>query len=223
MIVTCRDSAAGLDDYLDGQLEAVARQATELHLQECAPCRLRHDQVAALKAALRVLPAPAPRPGFVDGALARARRGADGASRRLRGPLVAMALAASLVLAVGAAFLIGTQVAPVPVHTVTLTLEQPETLRLRFNSAKPLPAATLSLTLPENVELVGYGARRELTWQTDLNEGGNLLQLPLVARGAVEGELVARLSHGQATRTFRVKIEIRHADKTGMSPVGHAT
>jgi len=30
-----------------------------------------------------------------------------------------------------------------------------------FNSAKPLKAATLSLALPENVELVGYGNRRE--------------------------------------------------------------
>lgn len=225
MIMTCRDSAARLDDYLDGQLEAAARQAMELHWQQCAPCRLQRDRAAALSAALRALPAPAPRPGFVDGALARAGRGADGASRRLRGPLVAMALAASLVLAVGLAVLVGTEPAPapVPVQTVTLTVEQPQTLGLRFNSAKALPAATLSLTLPENLELVGYGAQRELTWQTDLNEGGNLLQLPLVARGAVKDDLVARLSHGQSSKTFRLKIEVRNADRTGLSPAGLAT
>jgi len=79
---------------------------------------------------------------------------------------------------------------------VALTIDRPETVRLMFNSAKPLKAATLSLALPENVELVGYGNRRELSWQTDLREGGNLMQLPLVVRrsdeGRSRGEAVAR-------------------------------
>jgi hypothetical protein len=216
MIMTCRDSTASLDDYLDGQLEAVARQALETHLQQCPRCRLEHERAATLKAALRALPAPAPRPGFASAALARAVRGGHDRWR----PLVAMALAASLVLALAVALVVGTGPVPAPVQTVTLTLEQPETLRLKFNSAKALPVATLSLALPENLELVGYGARRELTWQADLKEGGNLLQLPLVARGAIKDELVARLSHGQSTKTFRVRIEIRQPEKTGRSPVG---
>lgn len=224
---TCCDSAASLDDYLDGQLDAPRHQTLEAHLQQCLRCRLQHDRAAALRAALRGLPAPAARPGFVDEALARAVRGADSATRYTRRPLFAMALAASLALAVGVVVLVGTQPGPAPTPTpvqiVTLTVEQPETLRLRFNSAKALPAATLSLTLPENLELVGYGAQRELTWQTDLNEGGNLLQLPLVARGAVKGDLVARLLHGQSSKTFRLKIEVRNADQTGLSPAGLAT
>ncbi len=223
MNLTCRDSAASLDDYLDGQLDAARNQALEEHLQQCPRCRLQHDRAAALRAALRALPAPAARPGFVDEALARAVRGADSATRRARRPLIAMALAASLTLAVGVAVIVGTRPVPALVQTVTLTLDQPETLRLKFNSATPLPAATLSLTLPENLELAGYGARRELTWQTDLNEGGNLLQLPLVARGTVRGDLVARLSHGESSKTFRVKIEVRGPDKTGMSAEPLAT
>lgn len=216
MTLTCRDSAASLDDYLDGQLDAARYQALEEHLRRCPRCRLQHERAAALRAALRALPAPAARPGFVDEALARAVRGADGATRHTRRPLVAMALAASLALAVGVAVIVDTRPVPAPVQTVTLTLDQPETLRLRFNSARPLPAATLSLTLPENLELVGYGARAELTWQTDLNAGENLLQLPLVAHGVVKDGLVARLSHGESSKTFRVKIEIKRADKTAV-------
>jgi len=74
----------------------------------------------------------------------------------------------------------------------------------------------LSLALPENVELVGYGDRRELSWQTDLREGGNLLQLPLVLRGTAKDDLVARLSHDGSTKMFRVKFEIDNAGKPGM-------
>jgi len=136
---------------------------------------------------------------------------------------VSLALAAALVLGVALGVFFGSQPALVPVQTVELTLAQPETVRLVFNSAKPLPAATLNLTLPENVELVGYGNQRELSWQTDLREGGNLLQLPLVAHGPAKGELVARLSHGARGKTFRVKIEVKYAGRTGMSSIERAT
>jgi hypothetical protein len=213
----CHDIVAQLDDYLDGQLDAMRQQAMEKHLQHCPQCLLQRDRVAALRAALRALPAPAPRPGFAAEALAYAVRGAGGGTRPARRTLFAMALAASLVLAAGVAVFVGTQLAPTPVQTVTLTLERPETLRLRFNSAKALPAATMSLTLPENLELVGYGTRRELTWQTDLKEGGNLLQLPLVARGTVKDELVARVSHGASSKAFRIKIRLKPADRVGLS------
>jgi hypothetical protein len=71
----------------------------------------------------------------------------------------------------------------------------------------------LSLALPHNVELVGYGGRRELSWQTDLREGGNLMQLPLIAHGATKEDLVARLTHGDSAKTFRLKIEVANAGK----------
>jgi hypothetical protein len=96
---------------------------------------------------------------------------------------------------------------------VALTLEQPESVRLMFNSAKPLKAATLSIALPDNVDLVGYAGRRELSWQTDLREGGNLMQLPLVVHAAPKGDLVARLSHEDSTKTFRLKIQVANAGK----------
>ena len=144
--------------------------------------------------------------------LGRASRAA-GAAQPPRRAVIGLALAATLVLGVSLGVFLATPSAPA--QTVALTLERPETVRLMFNSAKPLQAATLSLALPENVELVGYGNRRELAWQTNLREGGNLLQLALVAHGTVKGELVAGLSHGGRSKTFRLKIEIKRPDKTG--------
>jgi len=125
-----------------------------------------------------------------------------------------MALAASLVLGVALGVFLATQ--REPVQTVALTIDRPETVRLMFNSAKPLKAATVSLALPENVELVGYGGRRELSWQTDLREGGNLMQLPLVVRGVTKDDLVASLSHGGSSKMFRLKIEVDNAGRPGM-------
>ena len=208
----CRDFTTQLDDYLDGRLDAVWRQSIQVHLEHCPSCRRLHQHAVVLQAALRTLSAPASRPGFVDELLGRASRAA-GAAQPPRRAVIGLALAATLVLGVSLGVFLATPSAPA--QTVALTLERPETVRLMFNSAKPLQAATLSLALPENVELVGYGNRRELAWQTNLLEGGNLLQLALVAHGTVKGELVAGLSHGGSSKTFRLKIEIKRPDKTG--------
>ena len=203
----CRLFAQQVDDWLDGRLNAADGQSMQLHLQGCARCRRGYHDAEQLRAELRVLPAPALRPGFAERALATAAAAPRGGRQAMLG----MALAASVVLGLGVAAILFA-VRPEPVHTVVLTVQQPESVRLMFDAAKPLAGATLSLTLPENVEIVGYGDRRELTWKTDLREGANLLQLPLIVNGPAGGELVAHLSLGSSSKTFRLKIEVRGAD-----------
>ena len=210
----CRDFALQLDDLLDGRLDAPRRKSIQEHLGSCPDCRRRHEHAVAVREAVCKLSPPALHPGFMDQALSRATRAAVGGARPMWRPVLGMALAATLVLGVAVGAFLSTR--SEPVQRVALTIDRPETVRLMFNSAKPLKAATLSLALPENVELVGYGDRRELSWQTDLREGGNLMQLPLIVRGATKEELVASLSHGGSSKTFRLKIEVDNAGKPAM-------
>lgn len=197
----CRTFALQVDDWLDGRLGAAEQEPLRLHLQGCASCHRGHADAEALRAELRNLSAPAARPGFAAQALAKAVAAPAGAAP-------AMALAASLVLGVGVAAMLFT-IWPAPTPMVTLSVQQAESVNLVFNAARPLPGATLSLSLPENVQIVGYGDRRELTWRTDLHEGANLLQLPLVLNAKASGDLVAQLSHGASSKTFRLKIEAK--------------
>lgn len=197
----CRIFALRVDDWLDGRLDAAEQEPLQLHLQSCPRCRQGNEDARALRVELRTLSAPAMRPGFAAQALAKAVAAPAGA-------VPAMALAASLVLGVGVAAILFA-VRPEPAPTVTLALLQPESVHLMFNSAKALQGATLSLTLPENVQIVGFGDQRELTWRTDLREGANLLQLPLVLHAKAYGDFVAVLSHGASSKTFRLKIEAR--------------
>ena len=208
----CRDFATQLDELLDGRLDVARQKAAQEHLGRCPDCRRRHAHAVAVLEAVRKLSPPVMHPGFTDQALSRATR--VGGARPVWRPVLGMAIAASLVLGVAVGAFLTTQRSPV--QTVALTIDRPETVRLMFNSAKPLKAATLSLALPENVELVGFGGRRDLSWQTDLREGGNLMQLPLIVRGATKQELVASLSHGGSSKTFRLKIEVDGTGKSGM-------
>jgi len=207
----CGDFRLKLDDYLDGRSDESPMRE---HLAGCADCRRVHQHALAVQESLRKLSPPEMHPAFVDLAISRAIRPNEASAHPRRRAVLGMALAASLVLGVALGAYVSMREAPV--QTVALAVEKPETVRMVFNSAKPLQAATLSLALPENVEVVGYGGQRELSWQTDLREGENLLQLPLIARGTVKDELLARLSHGASTKTFRVKIEIGNVGRSGM-------
>jgi hypothetical protein len=209
----CRCFALQVDDWLDGRLNVAERQSMQSHVESCPGCRRGYGDAGALRTAMRTLPAPALRPGFAERALAKAAA----VPRTGRQAVLGMALAASVVLGLGVAAILFA-VRPEPVQTLVLTERQPESVRLMFNADKPLSGATLSLTLPENVEIVGYGDRREFTWQTDLRAGENLLRLPLLVHGPAAGELIARLSLGASSRTFRLKIKVRNAAGAGELP-----
>src|SRR2546428_1123321 len=174
----CRDFALQLDDLLDGRLHALGRNSAQEHLERCPDCRQLHEHAVAVLETVRKLTPPALHPSFIDQALSRATRPAVGAARAKWRPVLGMALAASVVLGVALGVFLATQ--REPVQTVALTIDRPETVRLMFNSAKPLKAATLSLALPENVGLVGYGGRRARSLGAGLREGGEPGRLSLV-------------------------------------------
>jgi|GEM_PF-5086113 len=55
----CRDTAANLNAYLDGELDAARADSIRQPLQLCAACRRRHEAALDLAARLREMP-PAP-------------------------------------------------------------------------------------------------------------------------------------------------------------------
>jgi hypothetical protein len=161
---------------------------------------------------LKGYPAPDPEAGFYDRALARATH--DGARRQRNkwvftgfGAAIAATLAAVMV---GGLFLNDPNLADndAGIPGVTIAMEQPRTVNLVFASAHALDSATLTVTLPDGVELDGFPGQREVTWETSLDEGRNLLPLTLIALTPAGGELLARLEHDDRDRTFRLRLDV---------------
>lgn len=150
--------------------------------------------------------------GFYDRALARATH--EG-TRRQRNRWVmtgfGSAVAAGLVLwLIGGVFLTTPQTSgpAADIPGVVMTLAEPQTVNLVFASKSNLEAATLTVTLPDGIELAGFPGQREIAWQTSLVEGRNLLPLELIALSPAGGEVLARLEHDNRRRTFRLRIEV---------------
>jgi hypothetical protein len=77
-----------------------------------------------------------------------------------------------------------------------------------FSSATALESASLTVLLPEGIELAGFPGQSEITWETSLNAGKNLLPLKLVALSPAGGEVLARLEHNDRNRTFRLRVDV---------------
>lgn len=171
----------------------------------------RHEDPELL-ALLREHPVPGPDAGFYERALLRATHVG---SRRQRNRWLAAgfgsAVAAGLALwMIGTLFLAGPELpdAASPIPGVTMALEEPRTINLVFSSAEALATATLTVSLPEGIELDGFPGQREITWETSLEAGKNVLPLTLIALKPAGGELLARLEHDSRNRTFRVRVNI---------------
>ncbi len=166
-----------------------------------------------ITALLKDYPMPEATTAYFDQALVRATH--EG-SRRQRNRWVmtgfGSAIAAGLALwLIGGFFLTApnlpnTDAANIP--GITMTLAEPQTVNFVFASNTPLVAATLTVTLPEGVELVGFPGQREIAWQTNLNAGRNLLPLKLIALTPIGGEVLATLEHMDRARTFTVQVDV---------------
>jgi hypothetical protein len=161
---------------------------------------------------LKEYPVPEAEAGFYDRAVVRA---VHKGSRRQRNRWMlagfGSAIAAGLAIWAITAMLMTTPQLPDAEPTipgVTIAMEQEHTVRLVFASAEALDSATLTVSLPEGIELAGFPGQREITWETSLQEGKNLLPLTLIALTPAGGELLARLEHKDRNRTFRLRVDV---------------
>lgn len=92
-------------------------------------------------------------------------------------------------------------------QVISLAISQVKTVRLVFDAPVDLNDVTLSVVLPENLELEGYGGQKQIVWQTKLTKGQNILALPVTAINHGQGELVARLTYGDKTKQFHIIVK----------------
>ena len=172
----------------------------------------KDQQDQEILALLKDYPMPEASTGFYDRALVRATH--EGTRRQRNRWVIAgfgSAIAAGLAFwLIGGFFLAApdTPMANPEVPGITMTLEEPRTVNLVFASAETLEAATLTVSLPPGIEMAGFPGQREISWQTSLNAGKNLLPLKLIATSPLGGEVYATLRHDDRGRTFRLRVDV---------------
>jgi hypothetical protein len=213
-MMNCKIGLNVMDDYLGGYLDEDIRQALEDHLGQCASCQARFVQDQALRQRLQAQLTGQPKAGFADRVLERAVEHHQNKTRH-HWSFIGGAIAASFVIAITSVLLpLAPQQDP-DLARQTLALHQVTRVALAFESREGLKGATITLHLPDNVELSGFSGQRKISWKTDIDRGTNLLALPVMGVAAKNGLLVARLQYGNKSKEYKVELNVQNPDVNG--------
>jgi hypothetical protein len=91
---------------------------------------------------------------------------------------------------------------------LALILHEARDIDVMIDSERPLEGATIRIVATGSVALNGFDNDREIGWQANLERGSNLLSLPVVARSAGKGQLVAVIEHEGRTRRVLINITV---------------
>ena len=176
------------------------------------------DDFQTLREALRRMPTPEPHSGFVERAFARAAAQqqapqAVALPERLRrfatrwetwaGAALGGAVAAALMLV-----LLRTVDTMDSRQPLALTLHEARNVDVLIDSDRELKGATIRVAASGSIVLDGFDDERQIDWQADLERGANLLSLPVVARAAGKGRLVAVIEHEGRTRQVAIDLSV---------------
>ena len=211
--MTCKTVNKHLDDFIDGALGDADTTVVTEHITSCRECRNIVSDARKLQDLLKVYgdsDVPETTAAYFDQALLRAAgNGAREQQQRswLKG--FGSAVAAGLAIWIfGGMFFNTPDVPDATVPTVTMTLEEPRTINLVFSSASDLVDATLTIILPEGIEVAGFVGQREISWETSLTAGRNVLPLKLIATLPQGGSILATLQHNENNRSFRLYVTV---------------
>lgn len=211
--MNCKTVNDNLDDFIDGALSAADTTTVGEHIEHCGNCRSIVNDARELQDLLKVYgdtDVPTATTAFYETALRNATRNGAAAQHRhswLKG--FGSAVAAGMALwIVSGLFFNAPEVADVTIPVVTMALEEPRTVNLVFSSAVDLVDATLTVILPTGIEIAGFEGQREISWETSLTAGRNMLPLKLIATSPQGGEILAMLQHDDDDRSFRLQVTV---------------
>lgn len=187
----------------------------------------------SLKHALRRMAVPEPRHGFVDRVLSRAftasraksREATDDnedrvlktqgrASTGVLGPFrrwetwlgAALGAAAAVVVTVA---VLRPRADEAPAAAITLALNESRHIDVVIDSERTLEDATIRLATTGAVQLDGFENEREVEWKARLEQGRNVLSLPVVAHAEGPAQLVAVVEHDGRSRRIAIHLVVK--------------
>ncbi|MEC8823975.1 MAG: zf-HC2 domain-containing protein [Pseudomonadota bacterium] len=207
MTMSCPSIRSQLPDYVRATLSENEAAVVREHLQRCPRCRRRCDMEEVLMSRMAAqFDVPPPAPDFESRVFGELSSGSGRRVHMAWGGAVAAALALGLFIGqsglwqpdeTGHEAIALAEVVDTPVE---------RTVRLAFTAGEPLDDVTLTLNLPPHVEIAGLPGQHQVRWQVSLEQGDNVLALPLRIMFPGDGELVAELDAEGRQKVFRATI-----------------
>jgi len=202
--VKCRTAKILLQDLVDGDLTGTDTGLIRTHLKECAGCREDHQRTLQIIEMLKEISVEPPSAGFAERALGNADRSRP-AIPASRGKWLPAGIAASLV-AIVFMFSATTMLQPEQSDPAVVLIDgQVKTIRLAIESTRILDNIEMTINVSDNLKIEGFGDQQAISWTTRLEQGVNMIALPVSAINPGDGEIVARVGFANDEKVFRVR------------------
>lgn len=218
--MTCQQYQNKIEPFLDRELDAEQAIILQQHIESCVDCQKEYQYGRLLRSALATMPAEVSREGFFQTAFERVRlqypdtKQAQHNKPHWRNRWIQMGFAgavmASFMLWVVFSIFLLPQQNQAPI--VQLALNQSLTIPIAFNASDNFDKVTITMQIPQQVELNGHKGKRTISWDTYLTKGNNVLKLPLTAVTEGDGLFMASLKHGNKVKTFKFHLIITPKD-----------
>ena len=207
MTMSCPSIRSQLPDYVRATLPENEAGVVREHLQRCPRCRRRCDREEVLMSRMAAqFDVPPPAPDFESRVFGELSSGSGRRVHMAWGGAVAAALALGLFIGQSGLWQPDEAVAVAEVVDTPVVAPVERTVRLAFTAGEPLDDVTLTLNLPPHVEIAGLPGQHQVRWQVSLEQGDNVLALPLRIMFPGDGELVAELDAEGRQKVFRATI-----------------
>ena len=211
--MNCEKIQSLLNDYIDGT-HPVLRAEVVNHCQTCNDCARQLESLRLQKESLRTLPVPPASDGFEKRVVATAIQDARTAQNlhNKQGSFYKFATAAmisALVLWLG--FFNDTKTEKDGLYLVSVGGEV-RVIKVAIDSEHALDAVNLRVELSDNLELKGFGNKKQIHWTTHLREGVNVISLPVVGVAQGEGDITTRIQLNGKEKVMRIKTENKLPD-----------
>jgi hypothetical protein len=162
--------------------------------------------------ALKRLPVPEPRPGFIDRAFTRVTSRTEVLSfwpAFLNRGETWVGVAAGALLAIIASLTFMRASDNADAHPITLAVNEVRHIEVLIDSERDLPDTNIHVAAVGGIGLAGFGNQQQLDWRAHLRRGPNLLTLPVVARNSGDGVLLAVVEHAGKRRSVTVNVRVQ--------------
>jgi hypothetical protein len=209
--MNCEDIVAIIQDSIEKNPSDLNSHKAMEHIAGCVDCRDALQGREALYELRARNPATAPAGLFsrvIQDVMADARPRQTGYGF-WHGTGFGAAVAASVIMAIMAfGVMRSPEVSSTPaMQDFTIALNEPRNINIAIEAGHDFAEATVSVFLSGDVELAGFGSKREISWTTSLAQGVNQLSLPIVATSPNGGTLLVRLDNEGAQKVFVVNLK----------------
>ena len=222
--MNCDEAKALINAYIDQSLSSDGVATLESHCAECDECKREVDAFLRQKQLLASLPAVTLDTEVKRRLFDTAVKQADAVpveAETTSMPSVVYRFAAAAMISAIALF------AAIPYIStpegegeyMVMVSDQVQTITVAIESEQAIDMVKMHVELSDNLELKGFGSKRQVNWDAGLKKGVNVISLPIIGIAQGEGDITTRVKINGNEKVMHIKTQYRQPGNVYYYPV----